>query len=204
MVTEAGIIGKIGLNSMGVGVCLNAIKARGLDFEKLPCHLALRAVLDSKSRCDAVKVVKSTGIASSCHLLIADETGGTGLECSHADIIEIPMSNEGIVTHKNHFIKEHGGSEDKMALKDSPARLKRINELVEANRDSGPGFELFRTLLADEANFPTSICREQTDESSVATLFSIVMDLKERCAEVTEGRPSNSKDISYYLRPLDK
>ena len=32
MVTEAGIIGKIGLNGCGVGVCLNAIKALGVDF----------------------------------------------------------------------------------------------------------------------------------------------------------------------------
>ena len=53
MVTEAGIIGKIGLNSSGVGVCLNAIKIKGMDPTKLPCHLGLRMVLESPSRAEA-------------------------------------------------------------------------------------------------------------------------------------------------------
>ena len=39
MVTEAGIIGKIGLNSAGVGVCLNAIRIPGLDKNRIPCTL---------------------------------------------------------------------------------------------------------------------------------------------------------------------
>jgi isopenicillin-N N-acyltransferase-like protein len=42
MITEAGLIGKIGLNSAGVGVCLNAIKAKGMDSTRIPCHLGLR------------------------------------------------------------------------------------------------------------------------------------------------------------------
>ncbi|THY67822.1 AAT-domain-containing protein [Aureobasidium pullulans] len=36
MVTEAGLIGKIGLNSSGVGVCLNAIRAKGMDASRIP------------------------------------------------------------------------------------------------------------------------------------------------------------------------
>lgn len=80
MVTEAGIIGKIGLNSMGVGVCLNAIRAKGMDYTRLPCHLGLRMVLESKSREEAVARLENYGIASACHMLIADPTGGVGVE----------------------------------------------------------------------------------------------------------------------------
>ena len=47
MVTEAGIIGKIGLNSAGVGVCLNAVQAYGMDPTRMPVHLGLRSVLES-------------------------------------------------------------------------------------------------------------------------------------------------------------
>lgn len=32
MITEAGIVGKIGLTSCGVCVCLNAIRANGFDY----------------------------------------------------------------------------------------------------------------------------------------------------------------------------
>ncbi|KAL8793763.1 MAG: hypothetical protein Q9195_003705, partial [Heterodermia aff. obscurata] len=55
LLTEAGLIGKIGLNAHGVGVCLNAITARGIDWRRLPVHLALRLCLDSGSRAEAVR-----------------------------------------------------------------------------------------------------------------------------------------------------
>lgn len=80
MVTEAGLLGKIGLNSAGVGVCLNAIKAQGMDSTRLPCHLGLRMVLESASRDEAVARLEKYGIASACHMLIADASGGVGVE----------------------------------------------------------------------------------------------------------------------------
>ena len=70
MITEAGIIGKIGLNSRGVGVCLNAIKAPGVDFQRLPCHLALRTCLESTSTEEAVVALAKAGVASACHILV--------------------------------------------------------------------------------------------------------------------------------------
>lgn len=48
-VTEAGMVGKIGLNECGVGVCLNAIRAEGVDYGRLPVYLALRTVLECRS-----------------------------------------------------------------------------------------------------------------------------------------------------------
>ena len=107
MITEAGILGKIGLNSSGVGVTLNAIKARGVDFCKLPCHLALRTVLNSHSRISAVEKLASIGVASACHITVGDDTGGAGLECSHRDIVTIGMSDQGVCSHTNHFVRWH-------------------------------------------------------------------------------------------------
>ena len=70
MITEAGIIGKIGLNSRGVGVCLNAIKASGVAIQRLPCHLALRTCLESTSTGEAVVALKKAGVASACHIMV--------------------------------------------------------------------------------------------------------------------------------------
>lgn len=187
MITEAGIIGKIGLNSAGVGVCLNAIRAKGIDFGKIPCHLALRVCLDSSSRKEAIVGLRCAGVASSCHILVADPEGGSGLECSSTDIVEIPMSPEGLVVHTNHFIKEHPRVEENIELKDSETRLTRISKLAEtAKADVGS----VRAMLEDEDGYPTAINRQRTQDSSIATLFSIVMDLGERSASVQVGRPS--------------
>ncbi|RAL64994.1 hypothetical protein DID88_001584 [Monilinia fructigena] len=61
MVTEAGIVGKIGFNSAGVGVCLNAIRARPTDTSKLPIHVALRICLESSSIEDAIATLEKLG-----------------------------------------------------------------------------------------------------------------------------------------------
>lgn len=206
MITEAGIIGKIGLNSRGVGVCLNAIRAQGVDFQRLPCHLALRTCLESTSTEEAVLVLRKAGLASACHITLADSESAVGLECSHVDIVELAME-QGILTHTNHYLKPHHGVEDLMALKDSPTRFERINQLVreQTKRHHNIGtlrLEDIRSLLKDEANLPTAICRSKTDDSSIATLFNIVMDLKNRRAEVVTGKPSSSAEI-FHLVPVE-
>ncbi|KAL6717056.1 hypothetical protein ACLMJK_004970 [Lecanora helva] len=203
MITEAGIIGKIGLNSNGVGVCLNAIRAPGVDFERLPCHLALRSCLESEPAAQAVAMLHRSGVASACHILVGDEREAVGLECTSVDIVELPTKD--VLTHTNHSIETHHGVEDKMALKDSPARLERINQLVRseiAGDDKAmTRAETIRKLLADEDGFPTSICRAKTADSSVATLFSIIMDLKGRTAEVCLGRPCREDVERLHLAP---
>ncbi|KAL9118451.1 MAG: hypothetical protein Q9187_005003 [Circinaria calcarea] len=189
MVTEAGIIGKIGLNSAGVGVCLNAIRARGVDFTKLPCHLALRACLESSSRSEAVEALNKAGVASACHILVADPTGGVGLECSHLDIINILMSSQNVVTHTNHFVNVHANVQESHHLPDSPFRLQRIDQLIRSCKQD-PDIDDVALLLQDEENYPTAINRGPTDDSTLTTLFTIVMNLEKKIAHITLGRPT--------------
>ena len=197
MITEAGIIGKIGLNSVGVGVTLNAVMAKGVTFNKLPCHLALRTVLNSNSRKDAVSQLQRAGVASSCHINVADATGGVGLECSGYDIVELPMRN-GVVAHTNHFIESHA-SPSKIYLPDTPFRLERVQQLI---RDAGdrPNLESLEEILKDEKNYPGAICRGPTEKSSVETLFSVVMDLGARTSRVKVGRPTEATEV-FILSP---
>lgn len=191
MITEAGIIGKIGLNSAGLGVCLNAIKAKGMDPTRLPVHLGLRTVLESSSRADAVGKLEKYGVASACHMLIADaETGGEGLEWSSKDVAKVKQHVKGQVFHSNHYLLPHtGGVEDVNWLEDSKFRVKRIEELCSGIGEGEVGWESLGKVFCDEKNFPGSICREAQGRSTSATLFNIVMDLKERRAEVRVGRP---------------
>ncbi|MCJ1479440.1 hypothetical protein MMC13_008126 [Lambiella insularis] len=199
IVSEAGLIGKIGLNSAGVGVCLNAIRARGVDFQKLPCHLALRACLDSHSKDQATEILKDAGVASSCHILLADPTGGVGLECSHNDLVEIVMDDRGIVRHTNHYTKDHPLVEENIDLPDSIYRLQRITDLTDSS-DTPSSIEAIAAMLKDEHGYPVSICRAQTEKSMVATLFSIVMELNAKLATVTIGRPVDGEE-TIFLKP---
>lgn len=205
MITEAGIIGKIGLNSSGVGVTLNAIKARGVDFAKLPCHLALRTILNSGSRTEAVGRLTKAGVASACHITIADATtGGVGLECSHKDIVPIAMSDAGVCTHTNHFVKAHtaGVVDANLLGEDSPSRLERIRALIaQEGGDAAPSFERIERFLQDEEGYPYSICRAPASDCRLETLFSICMNLSEKKATVRIGRPVEKGREKLQLRP---
>ncbi|KAF3763968.1 AAT-domain-containing protein [Cryphonectria parasitica EP155] len=194
MVTEAGIIGKIGLNTRGVGCCLNAIRARGVDRTKLPVHFALRTILESASREEAVGRLEASGIAGSAHILLGDESGAVGLECTPFGTREIPMDLQGRVFHTNHLVLEHAGVDEPPWLDDSLKRLARIKTLADATLFPGAGIQEILGMLKDEENCPCSINRRQLDVSTFETLFSIVMDLTKREALVKLGRPSESGD----------
>merc|ERR1711939_678041 len=198
MMTEGGIIGKIGLNSAGVGVTLNAIAAPGVSYNKLPVHLALRTVLDSSSREEAANALRKVGVAAAGHITIADApTGAIGFECSALDIVEMPMDQRGICTHSNHLVKEHK-VQGSAFLPDSPFRLIRIQELV--GGIDKPTLQNLSEALKDEKNYPASICRAVGEKSAMQTLFSIVMDLTQGFARVKMGRPSENGEV-FELRP---
>jgi isopenicillin-N N-acyltransferase-like protein len=193
MIAEAGILGKIGLNSHGVGCTLNAITANGVSYNKLPCHLALRTILESTSRSAAtIQTLEEEGVASSCQLLVGDVTGGTGLECSSENIVRLEMDPEGLIMHTNHYIllNNEKVAESKNLLPDTWYRLRRIGELVDAVKEEGPSIKVVERLFLDEVEGDgSSICRHYQDTDGLATLFRIVMDLGEERATVSVGLP---------------
>lgn len=199
MITEAGIIGKISLNSSGVGCTLNALKAHGVSYDKLPCHLALRTVMESSSREAAVQSLVRAGVASACHILVADATGGTGLECSSEDLVKLEMNKEGIVTHTNHFVLKHKASVIEVPdwLPDTRFRLNRINQLLNGAKEEEPTTTVAAVLLKDETEGDgAAICRSsKSAKDTVETLFSIVMDLDQKKARVAVGMPASCTEI---------
>ncbi|KAI5246702.1 AAT-domain-containing protein, partial [Aureobasidium subglaciale] len=194
MVTEAGLIGKIGMNSAGVGVCLNAIRAKGMSASRMPCHLGLRLVLESTSCADAVASLEKYGIASSCHMLIADARGSVGLEWSYADLQKLEVNQRGQVFHSNHYLVPHPGVTDTVWLEDSKFRIKRIREICDELGDE-PTMGEVQALFKDEKNYPYAICRAEEEGNHSGTLFNIVMDLKAGKASVILGRPSTPEGL---------
>ena len=85
-------------------------------------------------------------------------------------------------------MEKHSGVEERIFWPDSLTRLQRIDHLIQAH-EVGPSIEAVSAMLNDEQDFPLSICRAQTEKSTAATLFSIIMRLDERKAIVINGRP---------------
>jgi isopenicillin-N N-acyltransferase like protein len=194
MVTEAGIIGKIGLNARGVGCCLNAIRCRGVDPAKLPIHFALRAVLESASREAAAARIEALGVAGSGHILVADPTGAVGLECTSRWVKRLAAGADGRLCHTNHLVLPHPDVDEPPWLADSPRRLARIEALTAGMAPPADTATLF-ALFKDTDGLPTAINRHYAAGvgNSTVTVFNIIMDLTNRRAEVKFGQPTNYK-----------
>ncbi|KAM5355263.1 hypothetical protein ACJ41O_001909 [Fusarium nematophilum] len=200
IVTEAGVIGKIGFNSSGVGVCLNAIRARGVDISKLPAHLALRTALESTSARAAAEEIQSIGTAGSGHILIADENVALGLECTSTGIKVIEVDGDGNIVHANHLVLDHPDVREPPWLPDSEERADRMTWLLQQRQQtSGPLDEAsVYELFQDTEGYPRGINRYETGVSGAQTLFNIIMDLAERSGWVTFGQPTNDSKRLHF------
>ncbi|KAF2652921.1 peptidase C45 acyl-coenzyme A:6-aminopenicillanic acid acyl-transferas-like protein [Lophiostoma macrostomum CBS 122681] len=197
MVTEAGIIGKIGLNSRGVGVCLNAILTKGCDQDRLPVHLGLRLALECQSAAEAADRLEAVGMASSAHFLIADEKQAIGFEFTATTFERLPMDANGCVVHANHLLGVHPGIDKKDWLEDSPWRMNTMNEQVAdlAQKADEPSLEEFTKPFCNEEKGPSAICRTCSKEGDSETLFNIVLDLNNQEGTVRLGKPVAVEEI---------
>ncbi|KAH7346567.1 acyl-coenzyme A:6-aminopenicillanic acid acyl-transferase-domain-containing protein [Rhexocercosporidium sp. MPI-PUGE-AT-0058] len=211
MVTEAGIVGKIGFNSASVGTNLNAIRARPTDASKLPIHVALRLCLESETTAVAIAKLESLGgIASSAHILLADSKGPISLELSPKGDVHIQPNSKGIACHTNHFIQNRYVDEPPW-LSGSPIRLSRIQELTDQLADSGEDVDanvLRKRVFSDGFNAPQAICCQEDPKRPVetrsSTLFNIVMRFvegEEPSAEVVWGRPGSGEEGEVLKMP---
>jgi isopenicillin-N N-acyltransferase like protein len=199
MVTEGGIIGKIGMNNKGIGVCLNAIRSNELNYDKVPIHLGLRGILNSNTYTDSIKMVNENQIASAANFLIASrENKMIDIEVSPVKTAMIE-NKEGILFHTNHFccstIKEKVKDFPKT---DSFERFNRMEKLVQRiYEEKSVGIDYIKEILTDHYNYPNSICRhsdENMDEHlQMETVFSIVMNLTEMELYLSVGLPCENK-----------
>ncbi|RDX48623.1 AAT-domain-containing protein [Lentinus brumalis] len=214
MVTEPGIVGKIGFNSRSVGVCLNAIRARPISTSLLPIHLLLRIALESDSVDAAIATFeKLGGAASSQHILIADVNGARGLELSPRGGVYLSEDSNSIVTHTNHFLQNMLMDEPPW-LSGSPVRLERAKAICEELiGELGPerlgevDANLLRArFFSDTFNSPQAICcsPDPDRDARIQTLFNIVMTFapgKEPSAEVIFGKPGSGEESRVYAMP---
>ncbi|KAJ5887932.1 hypothetical protein N7495_007973 [Penicillium taxi] len=204
MVTEAGIVGKIGFNSAGVGTCLNAIRAKPMISSKLPIHIALRLCLESSSVENAVKTLETLGgVSSAQHILISDSKSALGLELSPVGNKYLVEDSFGLIGHTNHFLENRYVDETQW-LSGSPIRLKRVKQLAQeliSNGVNGDGIKaalLRERIFSDTYNDPQSICCREDGARPMPTrtLFNIVMNLDpdNLGAEVVFGRPGTEEE----------
>jgi isopenicillin-N N-acyltransferase-like protein len=199
MLTEAGIIGKIGFNSNGLGVCLNAIVTDQVRADATPLHVVLRGILESRNLGEAIETVARAGIASAANFLVAQHgVGAIDIEALPSGM-DVLLPERDVLVHTNHLLSLRFLSVRDLAvhvLPDSYPRLARARRLLEAHRGL-LSLETAQEILRDHANEPDGICRHEDavgdpEGKRLQSVFSVMMDLERRELSVTDGPPCSS------------
>jgi isopenicillin-N N-acyltransferase like protein len=200
-VTEYGVLGKIGVNSFGVGVLFNMLHHKndapgGLGY---PVHLLSRRILDTATSVDeAVLVARSVSTSASSSLtVVADQTE----EADGARAVSIELFPGGagllepehdLLVRTNHFVSE-SGRDGCLASTIGPGTEIRRTKLLDAFAD-GPPTSAAQVIDAmhDHADVG-GVCahpdRSMDPVLQHATLATVTIDTAGRALHVTAGGP---------------
>jgi isopenicillin-N N-acyltransferase-like protein len=134
--TEYGIVGKIGINSAGLGVHMNILHhASDGGGDGVPVHVVARRILDDATTVDeAVDIARSAEMCASTVLTAVDRHSAACLELCPAGLGEI-RPNDGVLLHTNHFLDpelakgEDNRDEDPESWDRLEALEQRVDEL---------------------------------------------------------------------------
>jgi len=198
--TEPGMIGKIGMNHCGVGVCLNFMTIENYQPYGVPLHVLLRTILDSKSLNEAQFLIEPNLRGKVGNILISNGNGEIlDFELAGDEFFSIPVDD--VFVHTNHFLTKI--DYDLMLFPNSMGRYNRAKELV--SRLDNPSANSIKNILKDRGNGEHPICRKRfshpwlTDDKSI-TVTTAVMDLKKLQFHITRGNPFDNPFTVFSLK----
>jgi isopenicillin-N N-acyltransferase-like protein len=192
--TEAGMVGKIGINSSGLAMGINLLKS-DTDFAgpAVPMHIILRRVLeDAHSVEEAITLIKETDRCTSCFHMLVDRKGAlAGVEATPAGQ-HVLRSASGVLTHANHCVNPELFLHDSNA-REFPETLDRGERAQLLASEQKIDESLLRSILADHATSPGSICLHIEPGiplvENYESIASIIFDLTAGIVDIAEGPP---------------
>lgn len=127
--TSAGMIGLMGLNRHGIGVCVNTLSQLGVSRSGLPVAFAMRGALARSNAGDAADFLLRVPHASGQNYQLGDRHGIRTLECSAGGAVELDVDS-GRSLHTNHPLKSRDSLFPGVNLSGSENSRGRLASLV--------------------------------------------------------------------------
>ena len=175
--TESGLVGKIGMNNSGLGVCLN-ILTLGRPQKGLPIHILLRAILECRTAAEARMLALTHADGKASNIIVADKTG-YGFDLEFAGNRHCLMEeNPGYLLHTNHYLTEPANAPRDSDFASSHARFDTVHaQLQKQECDSRAAL---CQLLSDRSHPALPVYRDYRPDPMVVscgTVSTLVMDL---------------------------
>ena len=176
-ITQAGLIGYIGLNDRGIGICLNTLPAPSRPLG-VPHYFVVRAMYETASLNGAVEAVRRANRALPANLMMITPQGPADLEITIDDVRVLQDPKGQVVTHTNHCVHPDFVpiNNDFPELIESRPRKRRIDELF-AGVEHHTDVASLQEFLRDHENYPTSICRHVNDDPQFGFWTTVVSKL---------------------------
>ncbi|MHA2364483.1 MAG: C45 family autoproteolytic acyltransferase/hydrolase [Candidatus Hodarchaeales archaeon] len=196
MMTEPGIIGKIGFNSFGLGVSLNFLESNQESYG-VPIHIILRAILESSTIEEATSIIEPFKDGKAANIIIGNQKGNfIDIEFAGDRIYHITKSitESDVFIHTNHYLSEKINDPNDEKFASSYARYKKAIEITTNNHLET--IEDMKTIFLDQTDKELPICRpyvENPDIGNVGTICTLIMDLPNLVLYITKGNPFENK-----------
>jgi isopenicillin-N N-acyltransferase like protein len=177
------MIGLMGVNSRGVGVCVNALSTLAHARSGLPVAFVVRRLLQAASADEAATWLRAFPHATGQHYLIADAGSVRSFEASPDGVFEYRSEHERRVLHTNHPLAEGARN---VAARDETNTRTRLACLV-ARLGTGPaGLDDIKTALSSKDDPRNPVCRTGTTGAGLVgfTTGSMVSTLSPRAAGI--------------------
>jgi hypothetical protein len=184
VLTAAGMIALLGINSVGVACCVNTLRMLRAGSTGMPVAFIIRQLLRNRDALSAGRYLMSVPHASGQHYALADRHGLRGYECS-ADGCK-PGPDDGSLLHTNHPLWWTGpaADQDMPYLKTTHSRLRALEAGLEQVRMSGNVEMLLSSTASGLCVRPSLDTRSATFCSAEFTLTSPPL------VRVALGRPN--------------
>lgn len=100
--STAGMLGLMGVNAAGVGICVNSLPQLPSGPQGLPVAFVLRRLLQARSADEACDLVQALPHAANQHYVIAGPGQARSFEASAAGVVEYRPADPARVLHTNH------------------------------------------------------------------------------------------------------
>jgi isopenicillin-N N-acyltransferase like protein len=206
LLDEAGMIGRMGFNSAGIGLATNTLISEQWQLG-VPYNVLLRGILNEATLADAIGAVVRPTRALSANYLIADADGQTiDIEASPVHIDHL-VPQAGIITHGNHFDGARLSGRD-LSLERFPDSLYRSCRLRDrlAARAGNLTIGDMQEALRDRFGKPHAIARDADPDQErfdqLETVASIIIDVTERRFVLAGGAPDRYPYFEFDLALL--
>lgn len=217
VISCAGLIALAGMNSNGIGLCMNTLMELQSSEDGLPVAFIVRGVLSKQTGQEALEFLKTVKHASGQNYILGIVDSVYNFEASSNEVVRfIPASGDGsVVYHTNHALANHDVKpwyqkyhQQVMAgetqSRNSEMRFASLERRL-GTHAVNVSVDLVKSTLRSKDDFNNPVCRTFRVGGRGFTFSSLVFTLGgKRSVQVTFGSPDESEYVKYFLESEEK